>query len=90
MTPWAGAELSHGPSPEDRPSTGTPRQPGDAGGGGGTEDSASDRSSQQKSKTTFPKHTQPTGPLSVSTQSRCSRCVKHSAAVTPGGPLTVR
>ena len=34
MTPWAGAELSHGPSPEDRPSTGTPRQPGDAGGGG--------------------------------------------------------
>lgn len=62
-------------------------------GGWGTDDSASDHSSQQKSKTTFPKHTRPTGPLSVSIQSRRSRCASNttpcSAAAPPRGPLTV-
>lgn len=42
---------------------------------GGT---ASDRS-QQKSKTTFPEHTQPTGPLSISIQSRRLWCVSNTA-----------
>lgn len=36
MTPRAGAELSQGRSPADRPSAGTPRQPGGAGGGAPT------------------------------------------------------
>lgn len=72
MTPWLGAERSLSLSPACRLSTGSPRQSGGAGG------AASDRP-QQKSKTTFPKHTQPTGPLSVSIQSRRSWCVSNTA-----------